>query len=220
MLTGMRDDDDIVPTGSPHAHVRAHWIHHACPCPCPLDSRTPVFVPDGSPHTCTHQVPTHICSQGPMRVGSQGPTHVGLQGPTRVGLQGPCVRLLVGSPYMHALGPCTHAHTGSPRLLARRVPHTCWLVGSPSVLTRGVSIPHAPGPCTCTRTGSPHTFARRVPTCAHSRVLHTHMLQAHACVLARRVSMHVYMCPLDASCVHPSAVCIGRVICSSSSTVL
>ena len=210
----------FVPAGSTtHAHARARWIP-ARLCSCPMDPHTPVSMRDGSTHARIHRVPT------------------------RVGSQGPRACSLAGSPYTHTLGPCTRARTRSPHLLARRVPHArllvgspyhthwaharaltpgphaCSLAGSPSALTCGVSIPHAPGLCTHTRTRSPRAFTRRVPTHACSRGLHTCTLRAHAHALARRVSMHVYMCLLDASCVHPSAVCIGRVICSSSSTVL
>ena len=89
-----------------------------------------------------------------------------------------CIVLGLVNPYSYL---CCHAQ---PRDL------WCWrwtMTGSPYT--------HAPGPCTCAHTRPPH-------------------------MLACRVSMHMYMCPLDALCVHPSAVCIGRVICSSSSTVL
>ena len=168
MLTGTRDDNDVMSAGSLHARACACWIPTCppdpctCQCLCPLDPRTPMSVPDRSthvrtraPHVFTRRVPTRACSQGP---------HAG-------------------------------SLAGSPHVLTRRVPmqarsqgpHTCSLAGSPYM--------HTPGPCTCTRTGSPHALTRRVP-------------------------MHVYMCPLDASCVHPSAVCIGRVICSSSSSTV
>ena len=89
----------------------------------------------------------------------------------------------------------THTRTGAPRVFTRRVPTQACSQGPHACSLTGSPYMHTPGPCTCTRTGSPHTLAHRVP-------------------------MHTYMCLLDASCVHPSAVCIGRVICSSSSTVL
>ena len=195
----------FVPAGSTtHAHAHTCWIPPAHPCSCPMDPRTPVSVPDGSTHARMHAPGPHACL-----------------------LAGSHTCWLTGSPRALACRVSIHAHTGPMHARLHRVltpahlrgPHTRWLAGSPSALAHGISIPHALGPCMRARTRSPCAFTRRVPTCTRSRGLHTCMLWAHAHALAHRVSMHMYMCPLDASCVHPSAVCIGRVICSSS-TVL
>ena len=195
----------FVPAGfTTHAHARTRWIPPAHPCSCPMDPRTPVSVPDGSTHARTHALGPHVCL-----------------------LAGSHTRWLTGSPHALARRVSIHTHTGPMHAHLHQVPtpahlwgpHTRWLAGSPSTLARRISIPHALSPCTRTRTRSPYAFACRVPMCARSRGLHTCMLRAHAHALTHRVSMHMYMCPLDVSCVHPSAVCIGRVICSSS-TVL
>ena len=191
MLPGMWDDDVVVLAGSPHAHVRACWIP-ARPCPCPLDPRTHTLTA----YACTHTLGPCMHAPGPC-------THA----------PGPCT---------HAPGPCTLARTGSPHPLAHRAhltyshrvpmpawspcthrvpmpacsqgPHasTHWAMHARShramhVCSHRAPMPaqspctHAPGPCTHTRTGTPHALARRVP-------------------------MHMYICPLDASCMHPSAV--------------
>ena len=139
----------FVPAGSTtHTHARARWIP-TCPCLCPMDPRTPMSMHDGSTHARMHRVP--------MRVGSQGPR----------------ARSLAGSPYTHTLGPCTCARTGSPHLLACRVPHARLLVGSPYHTHWAHARALTPGPHACSLAGSPHALARRVPKRAHLRGLHT-----------------------------------------------
>ena len=239
MLTGTQDDDDIVPAGSPahpcsclldpprtpmpapagspHARVRARWIP-ARPCPCAMDPRTHACT--RSPCVLARRVPTRTRSRGLHTHTHWAHARALVPGPHTCSLAGSPMRACSWDLHTTRTGPM-HAHSHQvPTPAHSQGPHTHWLAGSPSALTCGVSILHAPGPCTHTRTRSPRAFARRVPTRARSLGLHTCTLRAHAHALAHRVSMHVYMCLLDASCVHPSAVCIGRVICSSSSTVL
>ena len=110
MLTGTRDDDDVMPAGSLHAHAHACWIPTCppnpctCPCLCPLDPRTPMSMPDGSTHTrtgapCvfTRRVPTQACSQGPHACS------------------------LTGSPCVLARRVSIHAHTGPMHMRSHRV---------------------------------------------------------------------------------------------------
>ena len=132
--------------------------------------------------------------------------------PTHAHSQGLHAHSLAGSPYTHTLGPCTRACTGSPHLLTCRVPTRVGLqgpqahslVGSPYHMHWAHACTLAPGPHAHSHAGSPRALARRVSIHACSGPMHTCSLTGSPCTYI---------------CVYPSAVCIGRVICSSS-TVL
>ena len=79
----------------------SHWIP-ARSCPCPLDSRTPVSVPDGSPRT--HSQGQHARTLAP-------------------GLH---ARSLAGSPCTHAISPHARARCiPCKRIRVRWMHHVC-----------------------------------------------------------------------------------------------
>ena len=129
-----------VPAGSPHARVRARWIHahcvharwipaHPCPCPLgpcmpclcpyPLGPHTPVPVPDGSTHARTHSQGPHACTGSPHTLACRVPAC------TR--LWGVHTRTHWAHAHMLALGPCTHLLAGSPctHICVRWMHHVC-----------------------------------------------------------------------------------------------
>ena len=222
MLTGTRDDDNIVLARSPHAHVvptgharvRARWIHacthsqgmHACmhqaharthaPGPC-THART-------GPHACSHRVPM-LLTPGPHAARTGSHAHSLAGSPTPLGLHACTHRVQVPMPTRswgpsctHTPGPYAHSLAGSPRTHA------------PGPHARSVSM-HTPGPCT-------HAcmLACAVPLHACIGPMHA---RSHRAPHARSLAGSPCMCAgsLHSCMLHPMLYVV--VICSSS-TVL
>ena len=142
-----------------------------------MDPCTPVSMPTGSTHVCTHRVRTHTCTHwaharthalGPCMHACTGPVHTCSHWvPMPARSWGPCMLARTGSPCLLAPGPRTHFISM----------HTCTGSRSPCPLTHGA---HA---CTHVHTGSSCPFAHRVPT--HARTgpcVHAH--SRSPCLLA------------------------------------
>ena len=208
MLIGTQDDDDIALAGSPHARVRARWIH-ACTHSQGTHTRT------GPMHTCTHRARAR-CSHW---------AYVCMHAP------GPCMLLALG-PHAHSLaGPmhtCSHQVPTPASSLCTHAPslgpHAHSLAGPMHARTHRVSMPaHSWGPHTRTHqvmrartrrarhacshacTGPMHACSLRVSTPEGSPCMHALGL----CTLDCGVPMHVCQIP---ALVHAAS----HVVCSSS----
>ena len=219
MLIGMRDDDDVALAGSPHAHVRACWIH-AC---THLQGM----------HARTHALGLYMHARtGPVHAARTGPMHARMhRAYACTHAPGLCTLLALG-PHAHSLvGPmhaCLHRVPTPASSLCTHAPslgpHAHSLTGPMHARTHQVSMPaHSWGPHTrthqvmraCMRqarhacshacTGPMRACSLRVPTPEGSPCMHALGL----CTLDCEVPMHVCQIP---ALVHAAS----HVVCSSS----
>ena len=190
MLIGTRDDDDVALAGSPHACVRARWIH----------AHTHSQGTHARTHwayACTHAPgPCTLLALGLCMHACTGPVHTARTGsPRPLRLHARTHRVRVPMP-TRSRGPCTHARTGSPCPLAHGVPtHT----------RTGSCVHTRAGPGTHACTGPMRACSLQVPTPEGSPCMHALGL----CTLDCGVPMHVCRIP---ALVHAAS----HVVCSSS----
>ena len=136
-----------MPTGFPHTHVRACWIHTCTP-----SQGTNTCMHRAHAHSLTHRAHACTLAPGPYAHSLMGPishAHTGSHARSPTGpISHACTRspcpLACRVPTQAHTGPCMHAHSGPPHLLGL---HACMHWAHARMLT--------PGPHMHLLTGSP-----------------------------------------------------------------